>query len=80
MKLEKLYFLVQEEEEKQIIEKLNWLKINIDPWTTIKKYWEDTSAYRIKQLIGSPLDYDYTSDYLVLQHQPYGYKLVIYIK
>ncbi|KAF7995283.1 hypothetical protein HCN44_004755 [Aphidius gifuensis] len=60
------------------LEKLNFLKNNIDPWSTIRQLWQETSKLRIKSLLDNQdlKSFEYISTYPILTHPNKGLQLV----
>ncbi|XP_044003521.1 uncharacterized protein LOC122849059 [Aphidius gifuensis] len=60
------------------LEKLNFLKNNIDPWSTIRQLWQETSKLRIKSLLDNQdlKSFEYISTYPILTHPNKGLQLI----
>ena len=59
--------------------KLNWLKTNVEDWTKVSQYWNDTFEARQRQLSFKQLSVQaYINNYLCLQNEA-GHLLVNFI-
>ena len=77
--LHSIILSASEEEKAEFSRKIDWLKNNIGPWSTILQYWKDTSLRRIENYADLPPTIDFTQEFPSLQHPTYGPDLVLMI-